>query len=137
MHEKDLPAVMALAYLGDAVYSLYVRRRLVTMGVSHAGDLNRLSLSFVTAPRQAALAKRLLPLLSEEETGIYRRAFNHKGLSRPAHASYGEYRAATGFEAVLGALSYASEEKRLSYLLDEIHGDLFENEYQAKDETEK
>ena len=69
MREKDLPAVMALAYLGDAVYSLYVRRRLVTMGVSHAGDLNRLSLSFVTAPKQAALSKLLLPLLTEEETG--------------------------------------------------------------------
>ncbi|MBO7170712.1 MAG: hypothetical protein J6W28_06010 [Clostridia bacterium] len=46
-NKKPLPAVMALAYLGDAVYSLYVRRRLVEMGVSHAGDLNRLSLSFV------------------------------------------------------------------------------------------
>lgn len=125
MREKDLPAVMALAYLGDAVYSLYVRRRLIQMGVSHAGDLNRMSLGYVTAPRQAVLAKRLLPLLNEEELGVYRRAFNHKGLSRPAHASYGEYRAATGFEAVLGALSYAGEEERLSTLLDTLHQDEF------------
>lgn len=136
MPQKELPAVMALSYLGDAVYSLYVRRRLVRMGISHAGELNRMSLDFVTAPRQATLAKRLLPLLTEEEVGVYRRAFNHKGLSRPAHASYGEYRAATGFEAVLGALSYLGEEARLTALLDEIHGDLFENESKEKDETE-
>ena len=131
MCEKDLPAAMALSYLGDAVYSLYVRNRLVAKGISHAGELNRLSLAYVTAPRQAALAKRLLPLLSEEETGVYRRAFNHKGLSRPAHATYGEYRAATGFEAVLGALYHLGETERLYALLDEIH----QNEFNEKDDT--
>lgn len=133
MQEKDLPAVMALSYLGDAVHSLYVRGRLVAMGVSHAGELNRLSLDFVTAPKQAELAKRLLPLLTEEETGVYRRAFNHKGLSRPAHASYGEYRAATGFEAVLGALHYTGDAKRLAHLLDTVH----ENEFITKEELPK
>ena len=130
MREKDLPAAMALSYLGDAVYSLYVRQRLVALGISHAGELNRLSLAYVTAPRQAALAKRLLPLLTEEETGVYRRAFNHKGLSRPARASYGEYRAATGFEAVLGALYHLGERERLYALLDEIH----QNEFNEKDD---
>ena len=125
MREKDLPAPMALAYLGDAVYSLYIRGQLIKTGVSHSGELNRMSLGYVTAPRQAEMAKRLLPLLTEEETGVYRRAFNHKGLSRPAHASYGEYRAATGFEAVLGALSYLGEEERLKMLLDTIHQEEF------------
>lgn len=131
MCEKDLPAAMALSYLGDAVYSLYVRSHLVARGISHAGELNRLSLSYVTAPRQAEMAKRLLPLLSEEEAGIYRRAFNHKGLSRPAHASYGEYRAATGFEAVLGALYHTGDLARLYALLDTIH----QNEFNEKDDT--
>jgi len=130
MCEKDLPAAMALSYLGDAVYSLYVRERLVAQGISHAKDLNRLSLSYVTAPRQAEMARRLLPLLSEEELGVYRRAFNHKGLSRPAHASYGEYRAATGFEAVLGALYHLGERERLYALLNEIH----QNEFNEKDD---
>ena len=133
MKENELPAVMALSYLGDAVYSLYVRKRLVRLGISHAKDLNRLSLDFVTAPRQAELSKKLLPLLTEEEIGVYRRACNHKGLSRPAHASYGEYRAATGFEAVLGALSYLGDDARLAYLLDQIH----ENEFITKEELPK
>ncbi len=129
--EKELPAVMALSYLGDAVYSLYVRGRLVSAGISHAGELNRLSLLYVTAPKQAEKAKQLLPLLSEEETDIYRRAFNHKGLSRPAHASYGEYRAATGFEAVLGALHYLGKTERLAYLLDTLH----ENDFTEKEDS--
>ena len=129
--EKELPAAMALSYLGDAVYSLYVRERLVARGISHAGDLNRLSLLYVTAPRQAEKAKMLLPLLTEEETDIYRRAFNHKGLSRPAHASYGEYRAATGFEAVLGALHYRGERDRLLSLLNTIH----ENDFTEKEDS--
>ena len=129
--EKELPAAMALSYLGDAVYSLYVRERLVSRGISHAGELNRLSLLYVTAPRQAEKAKLLLPLLTEGETDIYRRAFNHKGLSRPAHASYGEYRAATGFEAVLGALHYKGERERLLSLLDTIH----ENDFTEKEDS--
>ena len=124
-NKKSLPAVMALSYLGDAVYSLYVRRRLVEMGVSHAGDLNRLSLSFVTAPRQAETVARLLPLFTEWETDVYRRAYNHKGLGHPSHATYAEYRAATGFEAVLGALSFTGDEERLAYLLDTAHEGAF------------
>lgn len=128
--EKELPAVMALSYLGDAVYSLYIREKLVGAGISHAGELNRLSLLYVTAPRQAEKAKLLLPLLLEEETDIYRRAFNHKGLSRPAHASYGEYRAATGFEAVLGALHHLGKKARLTELLDAIH----ENDFTEKED---
>ena len=129
--EKELPAVMALSYLGDAVYSLYVRERLVNAGISHVGELNRLSLLYVTAPKQAALVKRLLPLFSEEEADIYRRAFNHKGLSRPAHASYGEYRAATGFEAVLGALYHLGKKERLLELLDAVH----ENDFTEKEDS--
>lgn len=131
--KKPLPAVMALSYLGDAVYSLYVRRRLVETGISHAGDLNRLSLSFVTAPRQAERAKALLPLLTEEEADVYRRAYNHKGLGHPAHATNAEYRAATGLEAVLGALSLRGEEARLSFLLDTIHQNAF---YVTKEKEE-
>jgi ribonuclease-3 family protein len=127
-NNKELPAVMALSYLGDAVYSLFVRRRLVEMGISHAGDLNRLSLSFVTAPRQAETAARLLPLLTEWETDIYRRAYNHKGLGHPSHATYAEYRAATGFKAVLGALHYLGEEERLAQLLNSVHADAFQKD---------
>ncbi len=129
-NEKALPAVMALAYLGDAVFSLYIREKLVASGVSHAGELNRLSLGFVTAPKQALLATALLPLLTEWEADIYRRAYNHKGLGHPAHATYAEYRAATGLEAVLGALHYKGENARLTALLDGAVAEVFPTEEQ-------
>lgn len=118
-----LPSVMALAYLGDAVYSLWVRRRLVEQGLSHAGELNQKALDYVTAEAQAKRMAAILPLLTPFEEGIYRRAINHKGLRRPRHAAQEEYRAATGFEAVLGALEYTGDAERLAFLLAAAHKD--------------
>lgn len=117
----SLPSVMALAYLGDAVYSLWVRRRLVAFGISGAGELNARALAYVTAERQAERMARILPLLTPWEEGFYRRALNHKGLRRPKHAAQAEYRAATGFEALLGALEYTGNRERLAFLLEEAH----------------
>ena len=112
-----LPSSEALAYLGDAVYALYVREHLVRCGISHAKELNALSLSFVTAEKQAALLHRIQSALTEWESDVYRRAFNHKGLMPPKHASYAEYRAATGLEAVIGALHYTGQTERIHELL--------------------
>ncbi len=128
----SLPSVMALAYLGDAVYSLYVRQHLVAAGISHAGDLNRLSLSFVTAEAQALRAEKMLPLLTEWEENVRRRAYNHKGLHAPKHARVADYRAATGFEAVLGALFHTGDEKRLAALLEATHEGAFAAALQDK-----
>lgn len=114
-----LPSSEALAYLGDAAYSLYVRELLVRHGTSHAKDLNRLSLLYVTAERQAALFQSLSERLTETEYGIYRRAHNHKGLKTPKHASYADYRMATGLEALIGALYYVGDTARIHDLLDE------------------
>ena len=122
MQEKELPAVMALSYLGDAVYSLYVRERLVGMGVSHAGELNRLSLDFVTAPKQAELAKRLLPLLTEEETDVFKRGKNSH-LTPPKSASLNEYKRATGFECVFGFLHLTGNFQRIDELFRAAYGE--------------
>ncbi len=116
-HLSSLPSVMALAYLGDAVYSLYIRQRLVEAGISHAGELNRLSLSFVTATAQAETYRAIEAYLTEWEKDIARRAHNHKGLHPPKHASGADYRTATGFEALLGALRYTENDARLAELL--------------------
>ena len=113
----SLPSSEALAYLGDAVFELYVREHLVALGISHAKDLNRLSLSFVTAEEQAALLHRIEGCLTAWENDIYHRAYNHKGLKPPKHASYAEYRAATGLEAIIGALHYTGQKERICELL--------------------
>ena len=121
MHEyvlgARLPSVMALAYLGDAVYSLHIRKKLIALGCEKSGELNRRALDFVTAERQAALMRKIEPMLLEDEREVFRRAFNSKHLNRPKHASVSDYRYATGFEAVLGLLAWIDDNERMKELL--------------------
>lgn len=121
MHQRvlgaSLPSVQALAFLGDAEYSVFVRRMLVRRGIGRSGELNRLSLAYVTAERQAALMRRIEPLLLEDERDVFRRAANSTHLNRPRHASIADYRYATGFEAVLGMLSWLGDHERMAQIL--------------------
>ena len=121
MHEKvlgaNLPSVMALAYLGDARHSLYVRRMLVGRGISKSGDLNEQSLAYVTAKSQADAMRKIEHLLLEDELEVYKRAANSGHLNRPKNASAADYRAATGFEAVIGMLHWIGDEERVEELL--------------------
>ena len=127
MHEKivgaSLPSVQALAYLGDAYHSLYVRRMLVAQGFSKSGELNRRALCYVTAEAQSQMYRRIEPLLLEDERETFRRAANSGHLNRPKHASVTDYRYATGFEAVVGMLYYIGDEERLKMLLDAAHSE--------------
>ena len=129
MHEKingaALPSVMALAYLGDARHSLYVRRMLVSRGLTRSKDLNLAALEYVTAQRQARMYERISDLLLEDEREVFRRAYNSQHLNRPKHASGADYRTATGFEAVVGMLFWLGDEERLGELLDIAHKEDF------------
>ena len=125
MHDRvlgtDLPAVSALAYLGDARHSLYVRRMLVERGLCKSGELNEASLSYVTAEAQANMMRKIEHLLLDDERDVYKRASNSGHLNRPKHASAADYRAATGFEAVIGMLEWIGDSERLEMLLDAAH----------------
>ena len=116
-----LPSVLALAYLGDARHSLYVRRMLVMRGLTKSGDLNRESLKYVTAEAQARMCRTIMDELSEDERDVYRRAFNSTHLNKPRHTSGADYRTATGFEAVIGMLEWIGDNERLELLLSEAH----------------
>ena len=117
----QLPSVISLAYLGDAVYSLYIRKMLIEKGYEKAGMLNEQALLYVTAERQASVMRRLEPLLLLDESEVFHRAMNSKHLNRPKHASIADYRYATGFEAVLGMLYWINDEERLNELLSHIN----------------
>ena len=125
MQEKilgaSLPSVMALAYLGDARHSLFVREMLVRRGLSKPGDLNRESLRYVTAEAQAGMFRRIEHLLTEDELAVAKRAANSGHLNRPKHASPTDYRLATGFEAVIGMLYYLEDGQRIATLLEIAH----------------
>lgn len=119
----ELPSVMALAFLGDAVHSLYIRKRLVAEGISKPGELNSRALEYVTAKRQSEALARIEYMFSEEEADIYRRARNSPHLRRPKSAAPADYARATGFEAVLGALFFTGDRDRLEQLLSRSFGD--------------
>ncbi len=109
--------VINLAFIGDAVYSLFVRENILRKGELKANDLNRLSQKIVCAEAQSDLVKRLLPIMTEEEKDVFMRARNAKKGTRPKHALVSEYNNATGFEAVLGYLYLIGDSDRLDLLL--------------------
>ncbi len=115
---------MALAYLGDARHSLYVRRRLVDKGITKSGELNSESLKYVTCEAQARMMRKIEPMLLEDERDTYKRAANSSHLNRPKHAKASDYRAATGFEAVIGMLEWIGDGERLDELLSAAHGEI-------------
>ena len=117
INQAALPPVLALAYIGDARHSLFVRKLLLSQGAVRSGELNKLSLDYVTAEAQAKAFLRIESMLTEDERDVYRRAFNSTHLNKPKHASGKEYRVATGFEAVIGMLEFLGDEARIEELL--------------------
>ena len=118
IRQTDLPSVAALAYVGDAVHGLDIRRRAVARGLCKSGALHTFSTRLVNASAQASMLAAIMPMLTEDEAELCRRAANSKHLQHPKHASDADYRQATAFEALLGMLSYLGREDRLRELLD-------------------
>ena len=106
----------ALAYLGDSVIEICVREYLVSKGISTSAHLNRASLDFVRASAQAEAMKRLLDVLTEEETAVFKRGRNIGHTNTPKSASVGEYRMATGMEALFGWLHLSGKSDRINEL---------------------
>lgn len=107
---------VTLAFLGDAVYSLYVRERMVRKG-GKPSEFQRAASKVVSARGQSAFLENVLPLFSQEEEEIYRRGRNAKKATKSKHATAAEYNRSTGFEAVLGYLYLTGNEERLYFLL--------------------
>lgn len=108
----------ALAYLGDCVIELKVRKLLVDSGLSHSGALNRESQKYVKASAQAAAMQRLIPILDNEEEAIFKRGRNMSGGNVPKSSSVSEYRAATGMEVLFGYLYMCERYERIDTLFE-------------------
>ncbi len=118
MFDPRIASSAALAYLGDAVLEVLVRTRLVDDGYTSAKNLNAKALSFVRASAQAAAMNRILPLLTEEESAVFHRGRNIGHTSTPKSATVGEYRTATGMEALFGYLHMMNDQARIKELFD-------------------
>ena len=104
-----------LAYLGDAVFEVIVREKIVSERPSDAGRAHHTAVRYVSAAGQAQAARAMIAegFLTEEEEQIYKRARNHRAMSRPQNADPKEYKIATGFEALLGYLYLSDDRQRL------------------------
>lgn len=110
-------APLVLAYMGDTVYDLYVRTILIQKSDATAHGLHVLAAGHVRASAQARACESIMPLLTEKELSIFRRARNAHMGTVPKSASIAEYRAATGLEAVIGFLYLSGEDARLHELM--------------------
>ncbi len=108
---------VALAFVGDTVYSLYVRERLALSGCGKVSQLQKVAAQIVSAKGQSEFLDKLLPLFTEEEAEIFRRGKNAKKGTKSKSASSLEYNRSTGLEAVLGYLYLTGQEERIRELL--------------------
>ena len=107
---------LALAFLGDSVFELLVRERLLMQANRPAGQLHALAVDQVRAEAQAAGAARILPRLTEEEQALFRRGRNARPAHLPRTANRAQYQAATGLECLFGGLYLLGREDRLREL---------------------
>ncbi|MBR0540710.1 MAG: ribonuclease III [Clostridia bacterium] len=121
MNNQNQYNALSLAFLGDAVYSLMVRERLVKNSSLAAGKLHRMSVDEVNAKAQSDGAKKLLPILNDEETDIFKRGRNAHPHHSPKNQSEGDYHYATGLEALFGYLYLEGKTDRLNELFDIIN----------------
>lgn len=111
---------VALAFVGDAVYSLYVREKLVKEANESPGVYQRAAGAAVSAKGQNALIEKVRDSFTEEEEDIFRRARNAKKGTKAKSASVAEYNRSTGIEAVIGYLYLTENHARVREILEKI-----------------
>lgn len=115
---------LALAYIGDASYELYIRKYLTSKGNYKVNDLQKLAVNYVSAKAQSNFLDKMIEnnILNKEEIEIVKRARNHKVLSHPKNTSIVVYKKATGLEALIGFLEL-NNKSRLNEIMEYIVGD--------------
>lgn len=120
--------VLALAHIGDGVYELLCRGWLCSHDLETIGNLHRATVSMVKAPAQAEAVKKLLPILNEQETAVYKRGRNANIHQVPKNASRGQYAQATALETLFGWLYLQGQRERINELfaviMDEREGEV-------------
>ena len=112
---------LVLAYLGDAVYELYIREYLINNGIAKVNDLQVESLKYVSAKSQSEHLQRLLDndFLTDEEIEIVKRGRNMSS-HRKKNTDIITYKRSTGLECLIGSLKIDKNEKRIKEIMDFI-----------------
>lgn len=114
--------VLALAYMGDAIYETYVRDYLIKNNIVKVNELQEESIKYVSARSQAEILKRLIDLryFSDEELDIIYRARNHKCNHKPKNTDIITYKNATGLEALVGYLYFEKNNDRIDDIMSKV-----------------
>ena len=120
MTDVNLINGIALAFEGDAVYSMYIRRHLIFQGLTKPNQLHREATKYVSAKAQANLISVMLEerILTEKEEDIYKRGRTANSHTKAKNTDIVTYRMSTGFEAVMGYLHMTEAIERLEELID-------------------
>ncbi|WP_010681025.1 Mini-ribonuclease 3 [Acetivibrio cellulolyticus] len=110
-------APLVLAYIGDAVYEVFIRTLLVSEGNIPVHVLHKRSINFVKAKAQSDIIHRIMEKLNPDELDIVRRGRNAKSGTIPKNADVTEYKYATGFESLIGYLYLRKQNDRLMEVL--------------------
>ena len=116
--------VITLAYLGDAIYELYVRKYLIEKGIAKVDDLQKKAVRYVSSKSQSKIVNYLTVnnILTDREQEIIKRGRNYKRDSHPRNTDIITYKISTGFEALLGYLYLNNEITRIEEIINNIFG---------------
>ena len=128
--DLNLINVITLAYIGDAVYEVYVREYLIKKGIAKVEELQKESVKYVSAKSQCKILSYLMDnnLLTEIELDVVRRGRNYKRTSHPKNTDIITYKMSSGFEAMIGYLYLNNDKDRLNEIINYILGGIYEKE---------
>lgn len=114
--------VLVLAYLGDTIYENYVRKYLISKGISNVDTLQKTAVDYVSAKSQAKYLLELIDndFFNEKEMSIISRARNYKNSRHPKNCDIMTYKYATSLEAVIGYLNLNNEDNRIEEIMNYI-----------------
>jgi ribonuclease-3 family protein len=131
----DQASALVLAYIGDAVYEILVRRHLINRGTTKVKDLHREAVKFVNAGTQARVVHALEDKLTETEIKVLKRGRNAKSGTSPKNVSMIDYRYGTALEALFGYLYLKGEESRLAQIFELVKSIVSESAEESGDES--
>lgn len=109
---------LRLAYMGDAVYEVYIREMLIRKNEVSVHRLHVESIRYVKAAAQAYILHEIMDKLTEDELDVVRRGRNAKSATIPKNAKVSDYRYATAFETLIGYLYLSNDKDRLNEVID-------------------
>lgn len=117
--------VLVLAYLGDSVYEIYIRKHLIKQGISKVNELQKKATLYVSAKGQSCFLNSMLDanFFDDHELSIIKRARNHKSHKAPKGTDIIEYKKSTGLEAIIGYLYLHQKYDRIKEIMKYIVGD--------------